>query len=430
MPVNAITYQLSYDAAGNLIQDGERYYEYNSLNQLVRVREKTSTGKILEEYSYDANGDRVKKVSYNGNAKTTTYYVSPEFVREVNGTGTFDTIYYYANGVLVARKDSNGKKLFYHPNYLGSTDIVTDEAGNLVEETAYLPFGMVLAGGNDRYLFTGKELDKNTGLMYYGARYYSPFLRHFTQADTVLADVYDPQQLNRYAYARNNPQKYVDPSGNFIQFLAPILAAPIVTFFVTEIFPPLWTNLQAYWVAKDFENYNNDPSAKNFAFVALNFVDFLPGSKVLRSGTKVFDITRDVKKGANVLRTVKDEAGEIFNIAEHGRKHIPPKGLSEGEIAARTAIPEYGKRRHSLFSNEVDYAQVAVNTVKYGMEVPRAKGGTRAFILQFESKVGYAYGKPTPYALGLRHPDGTIHASPFSSGEYDSYYKSYMKAKK
>jgi RHS repeat-associated protein len=64
-----------------------------------------------------------------------------------------------------------------------------------------------------RYKYTGKEQDA-TGLYYYGARYYDPRVGRFGTADTVLPDVYDPQQLNRYAYARNNPIRLVDPDGH------------------------------------------------------------------------------------------------------------------------------------------------------------------------------------------------------------------------
>jgi hypothetical protein len=52
--------------------------------------------------------------------------------------------------------------------------------------------------------------------MYYGARYYSPEVRVFTQPDTLLPDPYDPQALNRYSYALNNPLRYTDPSGHII----------------------------------------------------------------------------------------------------------------------------------------------------------------------------------------------------------------------
>ena len=75
-----------------------------------------------------------------------------------------------------------------------------------------ISFGEVLSGGSDRFTFTGQELD-GSGLMYYGARYYDPKIGKFTQPDTLLPDMYNPQALNRYSYVLNNPYKYTDPEG-------------------------------------------------------------------------------------------------------------------------------------------------------------------------------------------------------------------------
>jgi len=77
-----------------------------------------------------------------------------------------------------------------------------------------MPFGEVLSGGSDCYTFTGQELDMS-GLMYYGARYYDPQMGKFTQPDTVIKEIYNPQNLNRYSYVLNNPYKYTDPSGHY-----------------------------------------------------------------------------------------------------------------------------------------------------------------------------------------------------------------------
>jgi RHS repeat-associated protein len=220
--VSAEEYEFSYDANGNMVQGKEHYFEYNGFNQLVRVRGDNSTGPILEEYAYDHEGNRVLKKAYNstGDVWETTYYVDKNFIRVVNDSGGFDTVYYYHDDVLVGRQDYDGQKYFYHPDHLGSTDTVTDEAGNLVEKTDYLPFGEVFSGGNDRYLYTGKEQD-DTGLQYYGARYYDPWMKRFTQPDSLIPDVYNPQSLNRYAYVLNNPYKYVDENGN-VAILAPM----------------------------------------------------------------------------------------------------------------------------------------------------------------------------------------------------------------
>ena len=108
---------------------------------------------------------------------------------------------------------------------MGSTELVTDESGNLIEETKYLPYGTITEGGESRFLFTGKEYDSGSNLYQYGKRYYSPELRRFTQPDTLLADVYDPQQLNRYAYALNNPITYDDSQGNSPTIITGLIGA-------------------------------------------------------------------------------------------------------------------------------------------------------------------------------------------------------------
>ncbi|MBI2548845.1 hypothetical protein HYW21_05840 [Candidatus Woesearchaeota archaeon] len=212
-----VTVNLTYDRNGNLMQDANYHYQYNSEHQLSKVRDKNATGRILAAYWYDGNGQRLKKVVFHEDgSNTTTYYIHDDFVREIGPDGIArDTVYYRdLDGTLLARKDPDGKKYFYHPDALGSTALVTDEAGNVVEEVEYLPFGEVIEGGNDRYLFTGKEKDRETGLQYYNARYYAPDQARFIQPDSVQPNVYDPQQLNKYSYARNNPVKYTDPSGN------------------------------------------------------------------------------------------------------------------------------------------------------------------------------------------------------------------------
>ena len=75
----------------------------------------------------------------------------------------------------------------------------------------------VQSGGLEKYGFTGQENDADTELMYYGARYYSPEYRVFVQPDSIIANPYNPQALNRYAYALNNPVKYNDPSGHYVE---------------------------------------------------------------------------------------------------------------------------------------------------------------------------------------------------------------------
>ena len=64
--------------------------------------------------------------------------------------------------------------------------------------------------------FTGQRLDAGVGLLYYRARYYDPALGRFAQPDTVVPSPGDPQQLNKFSYALNNPMRYSDPTGHWI----------------------------------------------------------------------------------------------------------------------------------------------------------------------------------------------------------------------
>ena len=71
-------------------------------------------------------------------------------------------------------------------------------------------------GGAEQYTYTGKEKDSASELFYYEARFYDPRIAHFSQADEISPDAYDPQQLNRYSYARGNPIKFSDPTGHLV----------------------------------------------------------------------------------------------------------------------------------------------------------------------------------------------------------------------
>jgi RHS repeat-associated protein len=226
---------LVYDAAGNLVQDAKFYYEYDDANQLKRVRQGGSTGTIIEEYTYDAGGQRVVKKTY-GAVNSVTYYVGShyEVIQYSNGTTT-RTSYYFANSERIAQKDNTGVT-YYHPDHLQSSTVMTNSTGGKIDEMRYLPYGQIESGGSStKYGYNGKEQDSGTGLDYYGARYYNPQTMHFTQPDTVIQNPYDPQMLNRYAYTRNNPIKYTDPSGHFIPALLAGGLAIAVPIAVTAV---------------------------------------------------------------------------------------------------------------------------------------------------------------------------------------------------
>jgi RHS repeat-associated protein len=114
---------------------------------------------------------------------------------------------------------------YYHVDAVGSVRALTSQAGQVIE----LPFGEECATGpcasnpglnaGQPRKYTGKERDKETGLDYFGARYYGSKIGRFTTVDPVYTwqeNLTDPQRWNRYSYARNNPLRYVDPDGKAV----------------------------------------------------------------------------------------------------------------------------------------------------------------------------------------------------------------------
>ncbi len=320
-PEDKQIYTFEYDANGNLLNDGEYSYVYDAFNQLVKVKNAESLATVAE-YFYDDQGQRIKKIVHDENGQDqTTYYVNSNFVRTVDSTGTKDTVYYYHNGALVGELGADGKKKFYHPNILGSTDVVTDASGNVVEQIEYLPYGETIAGeeNSSRYTFTGQEKDAESELMYYNARYYSPFLKRFTQPDTVLQNIYDPQLLNRYAYARDNPVIYTDPSGRLI---------PALIAFAVATAPYWLPYLFAYTVDTAIDSattFFEEPTLGNAVWAGLGIYDActpgIPEGTVAKKGTKL--VEKGVKTIKNVIKTtIKKASDEIYDTFKSTKEAI------------------------------------------------------------------------------------------------------------
>jgi len=129
--------------------------------------------------------------------------------------------YIFAGSQRIAVKQvSNGLVDYYHQDHLGSSSVITNGTTGAVEENlAYYAYGATRIDSHTPadvpFKYTGKELDNSTGLYFYGARYYDATLGRFISADTIVPDPRNPQELNRYTYALNNPLIHTDPTGHF-----------------------------------------------------------------------------------------------------------------------------------------------------------------------------------------------------------------------
>ncbi len=108
---------------------------------------------------------------------------------------------------------------YYHTDALGSIVAASDDKGEVIWRRTYTPYGERFADtspeGAERQGFTGKPHDSDLGLSYFGARWYDPRLGRFMGMDPVGVEPGNIHSFNRYAYANNNPYRYVDLDGDF-----------------------------------------------------------------------------------------------------------------------------------------------------------------------------------------------------------------------
>ena len=209
-----------YDPDGNLLTDGETTYAYDAFHRTTEIRKKD--GNSIRN-TYDAEGLRAE---LEENGKLVRFlYSGEQVIAEEEESGQITR---YVRGIGLISSDSESARTYYHyvSDEKGSiTDIVSGavrkklkgdagkaETAEVLNHYEYDEFGNLLASeeqvGN-RFLYTGEIYDAVVGQYYLRARFYNPLLGRFNQED----DRYD-DGLNLYAYCRNNPVMYADPSGH------------------------------------------------------------------------------------------------------------------------------------------------------------------------------------------------------------------------
>jgi RHS repeat-associated protein len=204
-------------------------YEYDLLNRLVAV---CKNGRPVAEYTYSWNGYRVGKTHIadplkSGDADKTTYYIfspSGKLLYEQSpslaaGEPSDYIQYIYAFNRHLAVKEGKVTSdntvtgvpatYFLHTDHLGSVVAVTNAAGAKVWDNDYTPFGELSDESKDNKWarFSGKQLDKDIGLIYMNARWYDASIGRFVSLDPLRAGV------NWYVYCSNSPISRIDPSG-------------------------------------------------------------------------------------------------------------------------------------------------------------------------------------------------------------------------
>lgn len=254
----------SYDANGNMIQMNDHQgvvweYAHDRENRLKSVKRNSV---LKAEYAYDGDGGRTKKTVYKEkmtsihsarssevfdvgrfshrnfaalfppgiSSKTVTRYIGSLY-EEAHGQ---PTRYIFLGNQRIAHI-TNEQVMLYFNDHLGSLHILTDNVGEIKELCEYEPFGEFSRheqyGSSPQvswFYFSGKLFDEESGLFYYGARYYNSLIGRFITADPMMPNPLNSQALNRYSYVYNSPVCFIDPSGNFPWFIIAAIVGAII----------------------------------------------------------------------------------------------------------------------------------------------------------------------------------------------------------
>lgn len=210
-----------YDFEGNMevrenTQTGAlTIYEFDHRNRLVRVIDSGSAGVTqIVEFAYDAMNRRLSKTV---NGRIARYlYNNDDSWADLDGTSVITARYLHGVRIdeLLARRRTSDGLGSYLTDHLGTVRDIANAAGAVVAHVDYSSFGQVLGVSNpsaaDRFLFTGRELDGETGLYFYRARYYSASLGRFVNQDPLG---FEAEEFNNYRYVLNSPSIGSDAFG-------------------------------------------------------------------------------------------------------------------------------------------------------------------------------------------------------------------------
>jgi RHS repeat-associated protein len=358
-------------------------YFWDEENRLILAK----VNGMSTDYLYDASGTCTAKRGPGGE----TLYVSQFYQLQnrqrvtkhffVGPTRVVSKLSHYSNPNGLYDSGYERKNIYtYHPDHLGSANYITDPGGKQFEHIEYTPYGETWIDDGTNlniidYRFTSKELDKHTGLYYFGARYLDPQSSRWLSPDPALPEyvpemplndearqrngklpgmggVFNPLNMQLYHYAANNPLKYVDPNGK------------------TPVFVYLYANalLTSPDLQTDMMLLANDWSSGDYVGVAGGFVGTaIPG---LPAGT---------------TRTAAKAAARFFNLAEGAAK---TKTLFRGDRSS--VIPDVvfkegftPKGTHSNLEQHVTSNTTAGNFISTTSE--------KGIAQQFAGKNGYVY---------------------------------------
>ncbi|MCC7356744.1 MAG: VCBS repeat-containing protein [Candidatus Doudnabacteria bacterium] len=379
-------------------------YTGTSVDPILEVTYGSAPQVVTTNYKYDHTGQRVSL----SNGTKTDVYPSADY----NTDGTTPVKHIFGAGQTVATIKGSGvgaTAYLVHTDHLTGSSAVTNSGGTLEELMDYFPFGNIrldqkVGSFDEQRKYTGHEYDVDTGLSYMEARYYNPNIGRFLSQDPVflalgneegvqqktqqeLQEILsDPQLLNSYSYARNNPLAYIDENGEWPSWsqiktgfqTAWNVAKPFVQNKINQV-QNSWNSYNAYMDTPEAQQKSRDAAMGGMAYLG-----------------PIGGTDRYFGFGVGSINSV----GSGVNLTSRGALHIQKGHTLSGQAPGNNK---------SYFFNDVDYKGIIT---KYGNQAKGAiqGNGNVQRILDMGRPVGWdaTTGGATSFMTIITDKAGTV----------------------
>gem|GEM_PF-4390698 len=332
-----------------------------------------SNGTFTSYYNYDAEGNRTRKVVVKNNIIETRYYINGYelYRKEINGVVDFErkTINISDDEKVFVRIEQKTGEIpvvrYQYDNHLGSACLELDELGAIISYEEYHPFGTTSyrSGRSETevslklYKYCGKERDEETGLYYYGARYYTGWIGRWISTDPLKEKYLN---LSPYNYCANNPVMFVDPDGRCLVFPQPSFGIGLSygtggfkANFNFTIDQKVGNFTGSYGLGVTYHSNFFSTGKSGFEFRNSFMLNYDDGKMGVSFGTNIWSGTGGMKEFGQRTGMLSIRIGGLNFSYENDGTPFQWLGLGDGGDSYRTAAASVGIGGFSLNMNLV-----------------------------------------------------------------------------